>query len=248
LRNIAEKRCSPFDVAAEETDPLVSQPNCPDARGFSLRVLTPEDAPTIISLEKELFAVPERPWTLEYWEDELKLRARSRFFIALEHQQHQPDSLPGNICEAILPASVCKQGSGGTTTVSVACYCGCWISGGVATLCTLGTAPQFQRQGLARRMIRLMHVRLRSKGITGVTLHARVSNTSAIGLYQSEGYVCNREESGYYDMVDKPSAPQDGLQDGTVGDNQDGLQDGTVGDNQAKLLSALPLQQEVVAA
>ena len=40
-------------------------------------------------------------------------------------------------------------------------------------------------------MIRLMHARLRRKGVTGATLHARASNTSAIGLYQSEGYICS---------------------------------------------------------
>lgn len=69
---------------------------------------------------------------------------------------------------------------------------------GVGHITTIGVAPEFQRRGLARILMRDMERTLQNRGITTVRLEVRVQNTAAIRLYEQLGYVVVQRMGRYY--------------------------------------------------
>lgn len=53
----------------------------------------------------------------------------------------------------------------------------------------LAVSPDHRRNGVGRRMVREVEIRLRALGCPKINLQVRTSNTDAIGFYQAIGFV-----------------------------------------------------------
>lgn len=69
---------------------------------------------------------------------------------------------------------------------------------GAAHITTIGVAPEHRRRGLALKMLDHTEAVLKTKGISTTVLEVRVSNTSAILLYRSAGYMTVNRIPAYY--------------------------------------------------
>ncbi len=78
---------------------------------------------------------------------------------------------------------------------------------GECHLLTLCVAPEFQRQGLGRRLFSLLLARAAKLDAETCFLEVRKSNEPAIALYQSMGFSQIGERKGYYpDGADREDA------------------------------------------
>lgn len=67
-----------------------------------------------------------------------------------------------------------------------------------ADVMNVAVAPQFRRQGIARRLIEQMTDDLLEKGVVSLTLEVRASNTAAISLYEKQGFTQVGCRKNYY--------------------------------------------------
>jgi ribosomal-protein-alanine N-acetyltransferase len=66
---------------------------------------------------------------------------------------------------------------------------------GVAWIRSVGVLPEYRRRGLARQLLRACEKRLHA---ARMRLFVRVSNTAAIRLYETEGYMRMDLRAGFY--------------------------------------------------
>lgn len=64
---------------------------------------------------------------------------------------------------------------------------------------TIETAPEYRRQGLATRLMRLAYDEAEKRGIDNITLEARVSNAAARAFYEKEGFTELGVRKNYYE-------------------------------------------------
>lgn len=77
-------------------------------------------------------------------------------------------------------------------------YGGAWILVDESHITTIAVRPQSQRKGIGRKiMVELLRLSV-ERGATCSTLEVRVSNQSAIALYESLGYVQVGIRKNYY--------------------------------------------------
>lgn len=62
----------------------------------------------------------------------------------------------------------------------------------------IATHPDYRRKGLAGSVLRALLDEARARGITSVTLEARVSNAAAIALYEKFGFAVVGKRSRFY--------------------------------------------------
>ncbi len=67
-----------------------------------------------------------------------------------------------------------------------------------AELETIAVSPDFQRRGLARRLLTVLSAELHGLGVTEVTLEVRASNAPARTLYASLGFAEAGRRTRYY--------------------------------------------------
>ncbi len=72
------------------------------------------------------------------------------------------------------------------------------LSEGWAWIATIGVDPAFQRRGIGRALLKKCEYKLMEKGLLKVKLVVRVSNHTAMALYQQEGYQTMDIWKGYY--------------------------------------------------
>jgi ribosomal-protein-alanine N-acetyltransferase len=77
-------------------------------------------------------------------------------------------------------------------------WAGVLVAGDSAELLTVGVVPAARRRGLARRMLADLYEAARTRGAVELFLEVRVDNTSAIALYEREGFVDVGRRRGYY--------------------------------------------------
>lgn len=65
-------------------------------------------------------------------------------------------------------------------------------------ICNIGVLPEFQRQGVARGLMRKLIEMAESRGISTIHLEVRAGNTRAISLYESVGFQMNGRRLSYY--------------------------------------------------
>jgi [ribosomal protein S18]-alanine N-acetyltransferase len=65
-------------------------------------------------------------------------------------------------------------------------------------LLNLTVAPEFQRQGHGRALLRRLMAQSREKGLIGIWLEARASNQNAMALYEQSGFARVNLRRGYY--------------------------------------------------
>ncbi|MDC9720917.1 MAG: ribosomal protein S18-alanine N-acetyltransferase [Gammaproteobacteria bacterium] len=62
--------------------------------------------------------------------------------------------------------------------------------------------PAYRGQGVGRGLLKCLVIEMRKCGVEEVFLEVRCSNTVAIQLYETMGFVCIQKRRGYYPGVD----------------------------------------------
>ncbi|MXP40264.1 GNAT family N-acetyltransferase [Altererythrobacter soli] len=63
-------------------------------------------------------------------------------------------------------------------------------------LLSIASAPSAQSRGVGAKLLAALEGRLRQRGIANYGLSVRAANTRAVTFYQSNGFVCEKEDSG----------------------------------------------------
>ncbi len=80
------------------------------------------------------------------------------------------------------------------------------VIGEEAELLTIATRPDYQRRGLARRIMADWHAKARELGAIRAFLDVASDNHSAISLYQTSGYTPCGNRADYYHRKSGPNA------------------------------------------
>ena len=70
----------------------------------------------------------------------------------------------------------------------IVAYAGCWVLANEGHITNVAVAPDYQGQGLGRRLMNELTSRVKALGVDSMTLEVRPSNTVAINLYTSLGF------------------------------------------------------------
>lgn len=85
----------------------------------------------------------------------------------------------------------------------VAGYVGCWVIDDEAQITNVAVHPDYRGQGIGRRLLENLIAVIRERGAERLTLEVRPSNTAALNLYTSLGFVdCGRRPHYYEDGED----------------------------------------------
>lgn len=77
-------------------------------------------------------------------------------------------------------------------------YAGCWVLANEGHITNVAVDPDYQRQGLGRRLMNELTSRVKALGVDSMTLEVRPSNTVAINLYTSLGFRSVGQRPKYY--------------------------------------------------
>jgi [ribosomal protein S18]-alanine N-acetyltransferase len=126
------------------------------------------DIPVLASYEKELF--PYSPWSTAQFKEEFAGIPTTRFMSVAE-----ADNQIVGYCGVFLPAP-----------------------GVEADVLTIAVLPDFRRQGIAREFMRQIEEWAKDRGASALMLEVEKSNSAAIGLYKSLGYLQISVRMDYY--------------------------------------------------
>ena len=126
------------------------------------------DIPVLASYEKELF--PYSPWSTAQFKEEFAGIPTTRFMSVAE-----ADNQIVGYCGVFLPAP-----------------------GVEADVLTIAVLPDFRRQGIAREFMRQIEEWAKDRGASALMLEVERSNSAAIGLYKSLGYMQISVRMDYY--------------------------------------------------
>ena len=126
------------------------------------------DIPVLASYEKELF--PYSPWSTAQFKEEFAGIPTTRFMSVAE-----ADNQIVGYCGVFLPAP-----------------------GVEADVLTIAVLPDFRRQGIAREFMRQIEEWAKNRGASASMLEVEKSNSAAIGLYKSLGYLQISVRMDYY--------------------------------------------------
>ena len=77
-------------------------------------------------------------------------------------------------------------------------YAGCWVLANEGHITNVAVDPEYQGQGLGRRLMNELTSRVKALGVTSMTLEVRPSNKVAINLYTSLGFRSVGQRPKYY--------------------------------------------------
>ena len=126
------------------------------------------DIPVLASYEKELF--PYSPWSTAQFKEEFAGIPTTRFMSVAE-----TDNQIIGYCGVFLPAP-----------------------GVEADVLTVAVLPDFRRQGIAREFMRQIEEWAKERGASALMLEVEKSNSAAIELYRSLGYMQISVRMDYY--------------------------------------------------
>ena len=126
------------------------------------------DIPVLASYEKELF--PYSPWSTAQFKEEFAGIPTTRFMSVAE-----TDNQIIGYCGVFLPAP-----------------------GVEADVLTVAVLPDFRRQGIAREFMRQIEEWAKDRGASALMLEVEKSNSAAIELYRSLGYMQISVRMDYY--------------------------------------------------
>ncbi|MEY3973604.1 MAG: hypothetical protein RJA71_916 [Actinomycetota bacterium] len=126
------------------------------------------DIPVLASYEKELF--PYSPWSTAQFKEEFAGIPTTRFMSVAE-----TDNQIVGYCGVFLPAP-----------------------GVEADVLTVAVLPDFRRQGIAREFMRQIGEWAKDRGASALMLEVEKSNSAAIELYRSLGYMQISVRMDYY--------------------------------------------------
>ena len=79
-------------------------------------------------------------------------------------------------------------------------YCGMWGIVGEGQITNVAVAPQYRRQGVAKKLFQAFLDKGEQKGLTAFTLEVRTSNVPAIELYKSFGFKEAGVRKDFYEL------------------------------------------------
>jgi ribosomal-protein-alanine N-acetyltransferase len=126
------------------------------------------DIPVLATYEKELF--PYSPWSTSQFKEEFAGIPTTRYM------------------------SVAESGN------KIVGYCGVFLPapGVEADILTVAVLPDFRRQGIAREFMRQIEQWSKERGASAMMLEVEQSNSAAIELYTSLGYMKISVRMNYY--------------------------------------------------
>lgn len=80
----------------------------------------------------------------------------------------------------------------------IVAYAGCWVLANEGHITNVAVDPDYQGQGLGRKLMNELTSRVKSLGVDSMTLEVRPSNTVAINLYTSLGFRSVGQRPKYY--------------------------------------------------
>lgn len=80
----------------------------------------------------------------------------------------------------------------------IVAYAGCWVLANEGHITNVAVDPDYQGQGLGRRLMNELTSRVKALGVDSMTLEVRHSNTVAINLYTSLGFRSVGQRPKYY--------------------------------------------------
>lgn len=80
----------------------------------------------------------------------------------------------------------------------IVAYAGCWVLANEGHITNVAVDPDYQGQGLGRRLMNELTSRVKALGVDSTTLEVRPSNTVAINLYTSLGFRSVGQRPKYY--------------------------------------------------
>lgn len=80
----------------------------------------------------------------------------------------------------------------------IVAYAGCWVLANEGHITNVAVDPDYQGQGLGRRLMNKLTSRVKALGVDSMTLEVRPSNTVAINLYTSLGFRSVGQRPKYY--------------------------------------------------
>ena len=80
----------------------------------------------------------------------------------------------------------------------IVAYAGCWVLASEGHITNVAVDPDYQGQGLGRRLMNELTSRVKALGVDSMTLEVRPSNTVAINLYTSLGFRSVGQRPKYY--------------------------------------------------
>lgn len=80
----------------------------------------------------------------------------------------------------------------------IVAYAGCWVLANEGHITNVAVDPDYQGQGLGRRLMNELTSRVKALGVDSMTLEVRPSNAVAINLYTSLGFRSVGQRPKYY--------------------------------------------------
>ena len=80
----------------------------------------------------------------------------------------------------------------------IVAYAGCWVLANEGHITNVAVDPDYQGQGLGRRLMNELISRVKALGVESMTLEVRPSNTVAINLYTRLGFRSVGQRPKYY--------------------------------------------------
>ena len=80
----------------------------------------------------------------------------------------------------------------------IVAYAGCWVLANEGHITNVAVDPDYQGQGLGRRLMNELTSRVKALGVDSMTLEVRPSNTVAFNLYTSLGFRSVGQRPKYY--------------------------------------------------
>ena len=80
----------------------------------------------------------------------------------------------------------------------IVAYAGCWVLANEGHITNVAVDPDYQGQGLGRKLMNELTSRVKALGVDSMTLEVRPSNTVAINLYTSLGFCSVGQRPKYY--------------------------------------------------
>jgi ribosomal-protein-alanine N-acetyltransferase len=115
--------------------------------------------------------------------------------VALERESHFTPWTERNFRDAIAAGNLGLAGCSDGALVAMAIL---QIAAGEAELLTMAVRRDMRRRGCGRQLLNELIVRAVTYGASAMWLEVRVSNTPAIGLYRSAGFVDIGRRKDYY--------------------------------------------------
>lgn len=80
----------------------------------------------------------------------------------------------------------------------IVAYAGCWVLANEGHITNVAVDPDYQGQGLGRKLMNELTSQVKALGVDSMTLEVRPSNTVAINLYTSLGFRSVGQRPKYY--------------------------------------------------